>query len=181
MPTNKTEKLFQKALAAARTPRGRAVVFGHSRSQSQRADHLDKEIIKGMARAVFVDQWQVRQEEHRVKQSYEQYLLLGMNINEHAPKTPSRARAWAKDNAKQILALSPGFKTLTEMFEYVVSARGYNRNQSGPRSASWPETFGSDLGLQSVGYGTGWEDRVDADYPETLQETITVPHNEFYL
>ena len=30
MPTNKTEKLFTKALAAARTPRGRAVVFGHS-------------------------------------------------------------------------------------------------------------------------------------------------------
>ena len=165
MPTNKTEKLFQKALAAARTPRGRAVVFGHSRSQSQRADHLDKEIIKGMARAVFVDQWQVRQEEHGRS-------FLGMNINEHAPKTPSRAMAWAKDNAKQILALSPGFKTLTEMFEYVVSARGYNRNA---------ETFGSDLGLQSVGYGTGWEDRVDADYPETLQETITVSHNEFYL
>jgi len=35
MPTNKTEKLFQKALAAARTPRGRAVVFGTSQPKTQ--------------------------------------------------------------------------------------------------------------------------------------------------
>jgi len=123
----------------------------------------DNEIIDGMARAVFADQWAQRQEQRGNSFS-------GMDVYDEAPKTPSKARTWAKRNAVDILRLNPNFKNLTEMFEFVVDERGYNRDA---------ESFGSDLGMESVGHGVSWRDR--ADYRKTKRDDIKTPHNEFYL
>lgn len=126
----------------------------------------DDDILKGMARVVFADQWAVRQEEKGRSFS-------GQDIYDVAPKTPPAAKKWAKLQAAQILRVRPKLPSLTKLFELAQKA-GYKRDA---------ESFGAGLGLQIVGHGVSVTDNMPAEQARIFGAFLekALPRSEFYL
>lgn len=136
----------------------------HGMKKSNRRTMLgehDDDILEGMARGVFADQWAMRQEERGRSFS-------GMDIYDEAPRTPLKAAKWAKQLREKILNMNEA-PSLTYLYE-IAQSKGYKND---------PERFGFHLGMQAVGHGVGWQD--DADYRRAKDSDIKLPHDEFYL
>ena len=119
----------------------------------------DSEILEGMARGVYASAWADRQEESK--------SFFGMDIYEAAPKTPAKAKTWAKRTASKILQLNPQYENLYTMFE-IAQEKGYTGDA---------EHFGYHLGMQSIGHGVSWSD----DARQGRHDDFKLPYTDFYL
>lgn len=122
----------------------------------------DPDILEGLARGPYAIWWANRQEERGRSPSGDVY--------EAAPRTPARAKKWAREVADGIVALNG--RSLSELYD-VASRLGYGDDR---------EHFGSDLGLQVTGEGVSWTDDLPSgtDY-RAAESAIRLPRREFYL
>lgn len=100
----------------------------------------DNEILEGMARGVFASAWADRQEERG--RSFSQ-----QDIYDIAPKTPPKAKSWAKVEAARLIQ-NNNISSLTALYDDAQS-HGY------PRDA---QHFGFHVGMRLVGHGVSPQD-----------------------
>jgi len=125
--------------------------------------HHNREILEGLARGPYAIWWANRAEERGES-------LSGVDIYEAAPRTPSRAKKWARSVANEIDRLNN--RSLDGLYD-LARSYGYPHDR---------ERFGSDLGLQVTGEGVSWTDDVPGTPPRGGREgIILLPHAEFYL
>jgi hypothetical protein len=115
------------------------------------------EILHGMARAAFVNDWAQRQE---AKPGFRGWQ--GAELMDIAPKTSARANKWAKALASAFEQKNGG-RSLDDLY-----AEALNIGGSGS-----PETFGHYLAMQAMGHGVSWFDN-------NPKFDLHIPRSEFY-
>lgn len=116
------------------------------------------DILKGIARGVFVDHWATEQEEEG------ESFPGGTNLDTVAPPTSAHARKWAREVADKITKAN---NTSLARLYAKVKAAGYPHDE---------EHFGYHLGMQTAGSGVSWSD----DTPKLDHDEIEVPYREYY-
>ena len=140
--------------ATSRTSSSSKLIFG--RKNAHKA-----EILRGMARALFVVTWAVYEEERGRR-------LGPVDIMDVAPATPSPARTAAKILAKRFEVSNHG-KTMSDLYADALNA---GRTSSHSRRGTDPDTFGHYMAMQALGHGVSWFD----DNPKF---PVHIPHFEF--
>lgn len=113
--------------------------------------HVYNEFIEGAARSAFVLAWANWMEEKGDGRS-----LSGQRLEDVAPKTPAKAKAWAK---KLVTAMEKANgRSIDAMYEHALSIDGLSHEASRHDRKSSAEAFGSDTALEAIGTGVSWAD-----------------------
>lgn len=179
-PMNKLDKLYFSALKSAakkarnesgggRIPSEKRWGVQHAAEEkiSRRAwpihETYDKEIIDAMAKLAWAVFWANREEEKGRSHSQ-------MEIYDIVPATPPAARKWARNVAREMLALNKA-PSLTHIYRVALN-HGYQKSA---------DQFGGDLGHQAIGTGINWRDDIPMGHARVPRDAIVVPNSEFYL
>lgn len=121
------------------------------------------DIVKGMARAMFVSWWADEEERKREEDStYELPYGAGDDIMDFAPRTSSKAMRKAGELATTFERLNK--MSLAELFDKA-QEEGFKDD---------PDLFGHRLGMAAIGHGVQWDDDISTDFE------IKHPHVEYY-
>lgn len=139
-----------------------------AKNKGERQRHSEgAEIIDNMARVVWADFWARREEDKGVSFS-------GVDVFDAAPKTPTAAKTWALDMARQLAemnGLDPRhpYAAMEELYAKAVAA-----NEAAGQDSEPAERFGSDLGLMITGAGVSWFD-------DNAKFDLKKPYGEFWI
>jgi hypothetical protein len=123
------------------------------------------EILRGMARALFVDDW-ARREEDRAERTGKRLRWAGKDLMDLAPRTSAHAKKAALALAQQIRKLNHN-TPVEDLFWIAATTPGKHGRRA------YATDFGHYLAMQSLGHGVSWFD----DHPKF---TLHLPHIDYY-